>query len=139
MKTLLMDYSGYPDRFGLKSTFNLTTFSGVSAQHLRQPSGVNPSTVGEIGEIMANVALNIFTDYFNLTTRTDIDFPKVKIGAGVAYFTFPPENHDCRGLLLVRLKKPSQPKFGSWGDQSKWRATFTRADANTSKQKYRDV
>ena len=30
---------------------------------------------GEIGEIVANVALNVFTNYFNLVARTDIDFP----------------------------------------------------------------
>ena len=36
---------------------------------------------GEIGEIIANVALNIFTNYFNEIARTDIDFPQVKIGA----------------------------------------------------------
>jgi uncharacterized peroxidase-related enzyme len=33
---------------------------------------------GEIGEIVANVALNIFTNYFNEIARTEIDFPKVK-------------------------------------------------------------
>lgn len=36
---------------------------------------------GEIGEIIANVALNIFTNYFNTIARTEIDFPKVQIGA----------------------------------------------------------
>lgn len=36
---------------------------------------------GEIGEIVANVALNIFTNYFNQIARTDIDFPTVQIGA----------------------------------------------------------
>ena len=38
-------------------------------------------TDGEIGEIVANVALNIFTNYFNEIARTDIDFPKVLLGA----------------------------------------------------------
>ncbi len=32
---------------------------------------------GEIAEIVANVALNIFTNYFNLVANTDVDFPKV--------------------------------------------------------------
>ena len=32
---------------------------------------------GEITEIVANVALNIFTNYFNHVARTDVDFPKV--------------------------------------------------------------
>jgi uncharacterized peroxidase-related enzyme len=36
---------------------------------------------GEIVEIVANVALDIFTNYFNIIARTDIDFPKVQLGA----------------------------------------------------------
>lgn len=32
---------------------------------------------GEIAEIIAHVALNIFTNYFNNITEVDIDFPKV--------------------------------------------------------------
>ena len=32
---------------------------------------------GEITEIVANVALNIFTNYFNHIARTDVDFPRV--------------------------------------------------------------
>ena len=35
----------------------------------------------EIGEIIANVALNIFTNYFNIVAQTEIDFPKVQLGA----------------------------------------------------------
>lgn len=35
---------------------------------------------GEIGEIVANVALNIFTNYFNEVAETEIDFPKVQVG-----------------------------------------------------------
>jgi uncharacterized peroxidase-related enzyme len=35
---------------------------------------------GEIGEIVANVALNIFTNYFNEIAETEIDFPKVQVG-----------------------------------------------------------
>jgi alkylhydroperoxidase family enzyme len=31
---------------------------------------------GEIAEIIANVALNIFTNYFNIAAGTEIDFPK---------------------------------------------------------------
>jgi uncharacterized peroxidase-related enzyme len=33
-----------------------------------------------IGEIVANVALNIFANYFNTVTRTDVDFPLLKPG-----------------------------------------------------------
>ena len=32
---------------------------------------------GEIAEILAHVALNIFTNYFNKAAEVDIDFPKV--------------------------------------------------------------
>jgi len=32
---------------------------------------------GEISEIIANVALNVFTNYFNIATDVDIDFPEV--------------------------------------------------------------
>lgn len=35
---------------------------------------------GEIAEIIANVALNIFTNYFNEVAKTEIDFPRVQIG-----------------------------------------------------------
>ena len=34
---------------------------------------------GEITEIVANVALNIFTNYFNHVAQTVIDFPKVSL------------------------------------------------------------
>jgi uncharacterized peroxidase-related enzyme len=37
-------------------------------------------TDGEIAEVVANVALNIFTNYFNHVAATDIDFPEVKPG-----------------------------------------------------------
>ena len=33
---------------------------------------------GAIGEIIANVALNVFTNYFNITAGTVIDFPLVQ-------------------------------------------------------------
>ena len=35
----------------------------------------------EIVEIVANVGLNIFTNYFNLIAGTETDFPVVKVGA----------------------------------------------------------
>lgn len=35
-------------------------------------------TSGEIAEIVANVALNIFTNYFNETAQTEIDFPAIE-------------------------------------------------------------
>jgi alkylhydroperoxidase family enzyme len=33
-------------------------------------------TDGQIAEVVANVALNLFTNYFNHIAETDIDFPK---------------------------------------------------------------
>lgn len=41
-------------------------------------------TNGEIVEIVANVALNIFTNYLNQTAETEIDFPMVKVGLPIA-------------------------------------------------------
>ena len=36
-------------------------------------------TDGAVGEIVAHVALNILTNYFNNTANTDIDFPVVEV------------------------------------------------------------
>lgn len=36
-------------------------------------------TDGEIAEIIANVAVNIFTNYFNHVARTEVDFPRVTL------------------------------------------------------------
>jgi uncharacterized peroxidase-related enzyme len=41
-------------------------------------------TNGEIVEVVANVTLNIFTNYLNLTADTEIDFPVVKVGLPIA-------------------------------------------------------
>lgn len=35
---------------------------------------------GEIAEVVAHVAVNVFTNYFNKTAETAIDFPKVEAG-----------------------------------------------------------
>jgi uncharacterized peroxidase-related enzyme len=37
-------------------------------------------TEGEVGEIVAHVALNVLTNYFNKTADTSIDFPVVNAG-----------------------------------------------------------
>jgi hypothetical protein len=34
---------------------------------------------GEIAEVVAHVALNIFTNYFNNLNQTDVDLPKVPV------------------------------------------------------------
>ena len=36
-------------------------------------------TEGEVGEIVAHVAINVFTNYFNNVANTEIDFPKVSL------------------------------------------------------------
>ncbi len=40
-------------------------------------------TDAEIAEIIATVAVNIFTNYFNHIAQTEIDFPKVDVGQPV--------------------------------------------------------
>ena len=37
---------------------------------------------GDLAEIVANVAINIFTNYFNLLARTEVDFPFVPVEMG---------------------------------------------------------
>jgi len=36
-------------------------------------------TDGEIAEIVLNVAINIFTNYFNHVAQTEVDFPRVQV------------------------------------------------------------
>ena len=47
---------------------------GISAVESVRSAGYND---GEIAEIIANVALNVFTNYFNSVTDPEIDFPPV--------------------------------------------------------------
>ncbi len=37
---------------------------------------------GEIAEVVANVVLNCFTNYFNNVNQTEVDFPKVALNPG---------------------------------------------------------
>jgi alkylhydroperoxidase family enzyme len=50
----------------------------VSDQSLAQVKAAGFSD-GDIAEIVANVAVNIFTNYFNHVARTDVDFPRVAV------------------------------------------------------------
>ena len=34
-----------------------------------------------VAEIVSNIAINIFTNYFNAVARTEVDFPVLKPGA----------------------------------------------------------
>ncbi len=36
---------------------------------------------GEVGEIVAHVAINVFTNYFNNVAKTEIDFPRVNVSS----------------------------------------------------------
>ena len=56
----------------------IATHGAVSEADVAQARAAG-FTEGEIGEIIANVALNIFTNYFNTAAQTDIDFPKVQL------------------------------------------------------------
>ena len=61
---------------------------------VRKKGGVSSSDIvavkdagyseGEIGEIIAHVALNVFTNYLNKAAKTEIDFPVVNAHAEVA-------------------------------------------------------
>ena len=51
--------------------------SDADFQSLRQAGLTDPL----IAEIVSNIALNIFTNYFNSVARTDVEFPMLKPGA----------------------------------------------------------
>jgi len=50
----------------------------VSDQAVAQVKAAGYSD-GDVAEIVANVAINIFTNYFNHVARTDVDFPRVSV------------------------------------------------------------
>jgi alkylhydroperoxidase family enzyme len=50
----------------------------VSDQAIAQVKAAGFSD-GDIAEIVANVAVNIFTNYFNHVARTEVDFPRVVV------------------------------------------------------------
>ncbi len=54
----------------------LDTKGEISEADLATAHGAGLSE-GEIAEIIAHVTLNVFTNYFNIATDVDIDFPKV--------------------------------------------------------------
>jgi uncharacterized peroxidase-related enzyme len=55
----------------------------VSDQELAQVKAAGFSE-GDIAEIVGNVAINIFTNYFNHVARTDVDFPRVAVAMETA-------------------------------------------------------
>jgi len=64
---------------GLQFAQSLVVQRGeVSDETLAQVKAAGYSD-GEVAEIVANVAINIFTNYFNHVARTDVDFPRVSV------------------------------------------------------------
>jgi uncharacterized peroxidase-related enzyme len=63
-------------RFGQAVAIQRGEISDADFQSLRQAG----FTDALITEIVSNIALNIFTNYFNSVARTDIDFPLLKTG-----------------------------------------------------------
>jgi uncharacterized peroxidase-related enzyme len=63
-------------RFAQAVTLQRGDFSDADFLSLRR-AGISDA---EIAEIVANVALNIFANYFNTMARTDVDFPVLKPG-----------------------------------------------------------
>ena len=64
-------------RFAQSVALQRGELSDADFQSLRQAG----FTDALIAEIVSNIALNIFTNYFNSIARTDIDFPLLKPGA----------------------------------------------------------
>ena len=65
---------------GLQFVQSLVVQRGeVSDQAVAQVKAAGYSD-GDIAEIVANVAINIFTNYFNHVAQTDVDFPLVSVG-----------------------------------------------------------
>ncbi len=52
----------------------------VSDQTLAEVKAAGYSD-GDVAEIVAHVAINVFTNYFNNVARTEVDFPKVRAAA----------------------------------------------------------
>jgi uncharacterized peroxidase-related enzyme len=61
-------------RFARAVTLQRGDISDADLQSLRQAHFSD----GQIAEIVANIALNIFTNYFNVLARTELDFPALK-------------------------------------------------------------
>ena len=69
---------------GLKFAQTLVVQRGeVSDQALADVKAAG-FTDGEVTEVVANVAINIFTNYFNHVARTDVDFPNVGVSLQIA-------------------------------------------------------
>jgi hypothetical protein len=54
-----------------------TATSSIRPGKLQHRVRARGLTDAEIAEVVAHVALNVFTNYFNLTSGTEVDFPAV--------------------------------------------------------------
>jgi uncharacterized peroxidase-related enzyme len=61
----------------------LETRGGVSDADVEQVRAAGYSD-GEIAEMIAHVALNVLTNYFNKVADTEVDFPRVALGGKAA-------------------------------------------------------
>ena len=59
-----------------------STRRAVTSTTLRSPAHASPGlSDAEIVEVVAHVALNVFTNYLNTVAKTAIDFPEVAFAA----------------------------------------------------------
>jgi hypothetical protein len=73
------DSSTFEGRLIEKNRFLLFLEKQILAAGRSPTAMTKKSTDGEIGEIIAHVALNIFTNYFNVSLDVDVDFPRVAL------------------------------------------------------------
>jgi uncharacterized peroxidase-related enzyme len=69
---------------GLRFVQALVVQRGVVSDHAVAQVKAAGFSDGDIAEIVANVAVNIFTNYFNHVARTDVDFPRVAVAMETA-------------------------------------------------------
>jgi uncharacterized peroxidase-related enzyme len=69
---------------GLKFAQELVARHGEIANESLQRIRAARFSDGEIAEIVAHVALNIYTNYFNIVAGTEVDFPRVGLSLRAA-------------------------------------------------------
>lgn len=91
-------------------------FTRAVALQRRDVSDVDFRSLGDAGfddarvtEIVANIALNIFTNYFNSVAQTEIDFPVLRPGVDVPETTAGSRWPDCPFLSCTGLAPETAP------------------------------
>ena len=75
---VFIDSFDRPDGEDINASQEGTSGSAAPLQYVVQQAVIESGySSAEIVEIVANVALNIFTNYFNHVAETEIDFPHV--------------------------------------------------------------